>query len=70
MVAMVRQQYVGDSIRVSGHVVFRAVIDISAFKNKNNGLALETSGANVKVAGAKIRSGGLAIQAKVMSIFS
>lgn len=27
----VRQQYVGDSIRVSGHVVFRAVIDASEF---------------------------------------
>ncbi|MDM0054287.1 3-hydroxybenzoate 6-monooxygenase [Variovorax fucosicus] len=27
----VRQQYVGDSIRVSGHVVFRAVIDTAEF---------------------------------------
>jgi salicylate hydroxylase len=27
----VRQQYVGDSIRVSGHVVFRAVIDTAQF---------------------------------------
>ncbi|MDM0042656.1 3-hydroxybenzoate 6-monooxygenase [Variovorax sp. J22G21] len=27
----VRQQYVGDSIRVSGHVVFRAVIDTTEF---------------------------------------